>query len=208
MTVNNETIALIKRFEGLYSAHKNGLRPQNPNLKTALVYPYLCPANVPTIGYGTTFYPDGRKVKMSDSPITVQDADVIFTKIINNFAKEVQRLTNRELGENQFGALVSIAYNIGISNFKKSTLLKKVIANPNDITISDEFNRHVYANKRVLQGLVMRRKVESDFYKKKTLNLKSKFMQKISEFITVNKNKLLMGLGFFVAILVIRKLRK
>ena len=64
----------------------------------------------------------------------------------------------------QFDALVSFAYNVGVGNFAKSTLLKKVNANPNDPTIRSEFEKWNKANGRVLKGLVTRRKEEADLY--------------------------------------------
>ena len=65
---------------------------------------------------------------------------------------------------NQFGALVSFAYNCGIANLQKSTLLKKVIANHNDATIKDEFLKWNKAGGKVLAGLTRRREAESNLY--------------------------------------------
>ena len=64
----------------------------------------------------------------------------------------------------QFDALVSFAYNVGTANFAKSTLLKKVNANPNDASIRAEFGKWNKSNGRVLKGLVTRRKEEADLY--------------------------------------------
>ena len=63
-----------------------------------------------------------------------------------------------------FDALVSFAYNLGAGNFRKSTLLRKVRANPDNPSIRDEFGRWIYGGGRVLPGLVARREAEADLY--------------------------------------------
>ena len=69
-----------------------------------------------------------------------------------------------DIGQNQFDALVSLAYNIGVSAFAKSTVAKRVNANPNDPTIRDAFLLWSKAAGKVLAGLVRRRTAEADLY--------------------------------------------
>lgn len=126
--------------------------------------PYLCPARIPTIGYGNTYYPDGKRVTMLDKPITKEFAYEMFKTIADRFALRVDRLVTANVNQNQFNALVSFAYNVGMGNFQKSTLLRKVNANPNDVTIRAEFNKWVKAGGVRLNGLVNRRKDEADVY--------------------------------------------
>lgn len=126
--------------------------------------PYLCPARIPTIGYGNTYYPDGKRVTMLDKPITKEFAYEMFKTIADRFALRVDRLVTASVTQNQFNALVSFAYNVGMANFQKSTLLRKVNANPNDVTIRAEFNKWVKAGGVRLNGLVNRRKDEADTY--------------------------------------------
>lgn len=126
--------------------------------------PYLCPARIPTIGYGNTYYPDGKRVTMLDKPITKEYAYEMFKTIADRFALRVDRLVTANVNQNQFNALVSFAYNVGMGNFQKSTLLRKVNANPNDVTIRAEFNKWVKAGGVRLNGLVNRRKDEADIY--------------------------------------------
>lgn len=137
---------LIQQFEGL-------------SLK-----PYLCVAKRPTIGYGNTFYEDGKAVTMADKPITKERAISLFLGIIEPFEEQVSRLLKKAVNQQQFNALVSFAYNVGVGALGKSTLLKKVNANPNDPTIRDEFMKWVKVNGAVFTGLVNRRKAESDMY--------------------------------------------
>lgn len=151
MQISKKTIDLIKKFEGFRSS------------------PYLCSAGVPTIGYGNTFYPDGRKVTLSDKSISEEQGQQFLMYIVQDFANKVNGCVKVQLNDNQFGALISFAYNLGVGNLQKSTLLKKVNANPNDKTIRDEFLKWNRAGGKVLNGLVKRRLAESELYFDATL---------------------------------------
>lgn len=125
---------------------------------------YLCPAKIPTIGWGNTVYENATKVKMGDE-ITLDRAKELFDLIIIKFEKNVlSALKGVVVNQNQFDALVSFTYNVGFGNLNKSTLLKKVIANPNDITIRDEFMKWNKAGGKVLNGLTKRRADEANLY--------------------------------------------
>jgi len=126
--------------------------------------PYLCPAKIPTIGYGNTYYSDGKRVTLLDKDITKQQAFEMFKEIANRFAKRVDELVITELTQNQFNALVSFAYNVGTGNFSSSTLLKKINKNPNDLTLKAEFLRWNKAGGKVINGLTNRRNEEADLY--------------------------------------------
>lgn len=126
--------------------------------------PYLCSAKVPTIGYGNTYYPDGKKVTLLDKPITKEYAFEIFKEVADRFAKRVNERLKKPVTQNQFDAMVSFAYNIGTGAFATSTLLKKVNINPNDLTIRNEFMKWTKAGGKVVQGLVNRRQKEADVY--------------------------------------------
>ena len=145
MTVSIYGLRLLAKHEGL-------------SLKA-----YKCPAGVWTIGYGNTYYEDGTKVKEGDI-ITKQRAEELLRIIANDFATKVDALVKPKLTLQQFDALVSFAYNVGTANFAKSTLLKKVNANPLDPTIRAEFEKWNKANGKVYKGLVTRRKEEADLY--------------------------------------------
>lgn len=145
MNINNATRALIRKFEGCY-------------LKA-----YQCSAKKWTIGYGNTFFEDGSLVKQGDI-ITQDRADSLFLIILDEFAAKIKPLIKVELNDNQFGALLSFAYNCGVANLKNSTLLRKVNANPSDPAIALEFAKWNKAGGKVLNGLTRRRKAESDLY--------------------------------------------
>ena len=138
-------INLIKKYEGI--RHKA----------------YLCPANIPTIGYGTTIYPNGQKVKLGDL-CTSEQATEYLTHDLRQTEQQIGLVVKSALSQNQFDALVSFTYNLGIGNLTKSTLLKKINLTPYDPSIMDEFLKWNKAGGRVLQGLTNRRKEESQLY--------------------------------------------
>ena len=139
MRTSEKGIDLIKRHESLRLAT------------------YLCPAGVPTIGYGHT-----HGVKMGDR-ITAEQAERLLIGDLIVAETEVNRY-GFDLTQNQFDALVSFVYNIGAGNFRSSTLLKRLKANPNDPDIANQFKRWVYGGGKVLPGLVRRRNDESKLY--------------------------------------------
>jgi lysozyme len=146
MKLNLQGYELIKTFEGL-------------SLK-----PYLCSAKVPTIGYGNTFYTNGVKVTMSDAPITQEKANEMLKVIADSFALKVSKIVPSGLTQNQFNALVSFAFNLGVQALTNSTLLRLVKINTNDGNIAKEFLRWNKAGGKVVDGLTKRRIKESSVY--------------------------------------------
>lgn len=126
--------------------------------------PYLCTAGVPTIAYGNTFYLDGRKVTLSDAPIKRAEADDLFLLVVKRFVNAVNKGLKVSVNQNQFDALVSFAYNVGVGAFLRSTLLKKVNQNPNDEAIAAQFLRWNKSGGKVDKGLINRRKHEINLY--------------------------------------------
>jgi lysozyme len=146
MKVVNDAIILMHKYEGLR------------------LDAYLCPAKVPTIGYGNTFYEDGSKVKIGDK-ITKARANELFNNILENkFATPVRGLIKSKVTNNQFSALVSFAYNVGVANLQRSTLLKMVNVNPKDPAIRAQFMRWNKASGKELLGLTRRREAEANLY--------------------------------------------
>jgi lysozyme len=149
MQISKDCLLLIAEFEGL-------------SLK-----PYLCPAKKATIGYGNTYYKDGKKVTMLDKAITKEEALDLLKVIVDSFAKEVSKLVTSTLNQNQFNSLVSFTYNIGANNLKNSTLLKLINKDPNQLLIANEFLKWVNAGGQKSKGLERRRIKESQIYFKK-----------------------------------------
>lgn len=126
--------------------------------------PYLCSANVPTIGYGSTRYENGTKVKLTDAPITKERAVQLFKNTILSYERDVDAFVRDDINQNQFNALVSFAYNLGSTALKNSTLLKRVNSNPNNPLIANEFRKWIYAEKKIVKGLQNRRNAEVKVY--------------------------------------------
>lgn len=165
MKASQKLIELIEHFEGLK------------------LEAYLCPAKIPTIGFGSTFYEDGSKVKLGDK-ITNERAYSLLLDTLVKYEFAIKEHVKSTLNQNQFDALLDFCYNAGIGAFKSSTLLKKVNANPNDETIAAEFCKWVYGGdgtknkkdddadglideageKQKLNGLVLRRGAEAALY--------------------------------------------
>lgn len=101
--------------------------------------PYLDTRGVPTIAMGNTYYLDGKKVKITDKTLTKPEAESLANLTAIDFASKVNVLVKSNVNQNQFNALVSLAYNIGITAFKNSTVLRRVNNNPNDPTIKVAF---------------------------------------------------------------------
>lgn len=147
--IDKAGIALITRFEGLK------------------FNPYLCSAKVPTIGYGSTRYENGVKVKLTDNSITKERAIQLFENTLNQYEQSVDDFTTDKINQNQFNALVSFCYNVGASALKNSTLLKVVNSNHNSKNISVQFLKWINAGGKKSKGLLNRRNAEIELYFKK-----------------------------------------
>ena len=103
--------------------------------------PYLCPANIPTIGYGNTMYANGERVTMEDPEIDQSEAEKMLLDTIKTVEKQVKNVLEVKLKAHQLAALISFTYNVGIGNFSNSTLLAWVNSNPDFARIPEQFRR-------------------------------------------------------------------
>lgn len=117
-----------------------------------------------TIGYGATHYPDGSPVKQGDKLKSKEEAMELLKTMVKQYEDQVYKLVQCPINFYQHDALTSFAYNCGVGNLKKSTLLKKVNKNSMDPTIRDEFAKWNKSGGQVLAGLTRRRKAEADLY--------------------------------------------
>lgn len=134
-----------------------------------------------TIGWGNTRYEDGTPVKEGDE-VSELEAELLFAHYVQGFGLVVDKVLGVEVEDNQFGALVSFAYNVGESAFSESTLLVRVNKDPLDEEIagysvgedgiaeedSCEFMRWVRVAGEVNKGLRRRRQAECDLYLKES----------------------------------------
>jgi lysozyme len=150
MTPSKNCLDLIKSQEG------------------CILHPYLDQAKVPTIGWGTVRYSNGRHVTMQDPPINQASADRFLENEADETARAVSAMIPAGLSQNQFDALVDFAYNAGTGALSGSTLLKLIKANPTDPAIRAAFMMwdkiHVDGRLEVCDDLVKRRKKEADLY--------------------------------------------
>lgn len=157
MNISQKGIDFIKKHEGLRLSA------------------YLDSVGKLTIGYGNTYYTDGRAVRMGDKITRVQ-AEQLLKMILQKFVADVNSLLFPPVNQNQFDALVSFAYNVGsdidadeiAEGLGDSTLLKKVNADPDDPAIRNEFMKwnkgRVKGVLKVLPGLTKRRREEANLY--------------------------------------------
>ncbi len=133
---------LARRFEGVRLA------------------PYLDPGGVPTIGYGTTIYPDGRRVSMDDPPITMQAAEGLLLARLAKLRVGVMSLFPA-LADSapRMAAVMDFAYNVGIGALARSTLGARLREGRWDDAAA-EFARWVYAGGKPQPGLIERRAAE------------------------------------------------
>ena len=139
MTTSEETKQQMKKWEGLR------------------LFAYLDTGGVPTIGFGHT-----KDVRMGDA-ITLKQAEQYFEQDIAIFEKEINSL-GVDFSQNEFDALVSFVYNIGIAKFRKSTMYRYIREGMAKCYIANEFDRWVHCNGGVLEGLKKRREWEAQKY--------------------------------------------
>ena len=147
MTISNKGLELIKEFEG-FSANA-----------------YLCPAKIPTIGYGNTFWQDGRKVRLGEQISKTKALELLEFVANKDFANKIFPLIKVEVNQNQFDAMTSLAYNIGVGAFSNSTLLKRVNAK-DFLGAGNEFLKWDKSNGKPLLGLTRRRQREKELFLK------------------------------------------
>lgn len=140
--------ALIRRFEGFRSR------------------PYICPAGVPTIGYGSTRLADGSKVSMADAPMAEPAADALMQRDADQFARAVAAISpTLWLNHPAHQAIADFAYNLGTTRYKASTLRRRIDAGDMQ-GAADELAKWVWGGGRKLPGLIARRSAEADMLKK------------------------------------------
>ena len=126
---------------------------------------YHCPGGYKTIGYGH-LVEEGESFSV---PLSKQEGLKLLENDLREVVKQVKNaITNKSvydrLTDYQLTALYDFVYNIGISNFRKSTLLKKLNAGEPDAVVAEEFMKWVWANGKKLTGLIMRRAGEKELF--------------------------------------------
>lgn len=144
MTAADIVAALCRRFEGWRSR------------------PYVCPAGVPTIGYGATHYLDGRRVTMADPPISRETGErLLMRQITGTYLPGALALCPMADTDGRKAAMADFAFNLGLTRLKGSTLRRRVLAGDWE-GARTELMRWTRGGGRVLPGLVARRRAEVD----------------------------------------------
>ncbi len=146
MRINERGLKIIKLFEGFRSEA------------------YLCPAAVPTIGYGSTRTFDGSRVTLHHPTIDEADAEKLLLREVGHCQKSVDRLIRVELNENEHSSLQSFVYNLGSGRLQSSTLRSLLNRNAPREQVADEFPKWRRAGGKILLGLVKRRAVERELF--------------------------------------------
>lgn len=130
-----------------------------------LPHPYQKPGDVPTIGYGTTFYPGGKKVTLQDPWCTRPQAAGWLLNFMNQISIPViERYVTVPLNQNQVDALGDFIYNDGPGAFETSHLLQAINSNAGQDAITAEFMKWVYVNHSKSDWQVQRRTAEVKLY--------------------------------------------
>tara|TARA_Y100001963_G_scaffold34782_1_gene48507 strand:- start:2152 stop:2577 length:426 start_codon:yes stop_codon:yes gene_type:complete len=139
MKISNNGLDLVKHFEGL------------------VLKAYKCPAGVWTIGYGHT-----KDVQPGDE-WSEDHAEHMLEVEMEEYEQYINDLVEVELNQNQFDAMVSWVYNLGVGNLQSSTLLK--VLNAGDYAgVPEQIMRWNKAGGKVLEGLTRRRQAEADLF--------------------------------------------
>lgn len=126
--------------------------------------PYLDSIKKPTIGVGTIHYPDGTPVKMTDKPITKEQALFYLQDHITKNVSPYLDKTFTNLTQNQYNALCSFVYNLGSGALDKSSLKKLILSNGTKDQIKAAFLKWDIAGGKVIQGLLSRRNKEATLF--------------------------------------------
>lgn len=141
MNIGDRGLDLIRAFEGFRAD------------------PYLDAVGVPTIGYGSTYYPDGQRVRLTDPPISEPEARRLMQATLAEFEDGISAALRVGVTQSQFDALVCWAFNVGVSAAQQSTLMHRL--NAGDVQgAADQFLRWNRAGGQVLRGLTRRREAE------------------------------------------------
>lgn len=145
--ISNNGVLVAEQFEGF------------------VPHPYQKPGDVPTIGYGTTFYPNGTKVTLKDPWCTREQAAGWLLNFMNTVSIPViSHYVKVPLNQNQVDSLGDFIYNDGAGAFETSHLLIAINTNAGEAAIRAEFMKWVYVNHVKSAWQIKRRTAESNLY--------------------------------------------
>lgn len=157
-------LSLIKRHEGLASKDKNKTILITEYKPETTVYPYICPGGVLTIGWGNAI--NKNNIPQFKQGITVTECEELLIQHVNKILKNLERENFfNKCSENQKEAIISLIYNIGIGNFRTSSLYKELQKSHwNEKMIKHTWQMWCYIGKNKSHGLLKRRIEESNLF--------------------------------------------
>lgn len=154
---NSKSISLCSRYEGFGEKRKD-----------ELLFPYTLPTKEVVVGYGTSYYPSGKKVKITDKPITQKQAKEFFIlkmESIETVLKYRLEKLNLNLNLDQFSALTCFAYNVGLEVLLSETYTMARALNSRDLTkVANAFKKYNKYNRKKFDILTERRKREKNLF--------------------------------------------
>ena len=122
--------------------------------------PYLCPAGIPSIGYGFTYYADGTIVTLADPPMTRAQAQSLLERLVRTrYMPATMRLCPNIDTPERLGAITDFAFNLGSGSLRSSSLRKRILAG-DWAAVPGELRKWTRGGGRILRGLVLRREDE------------------------------------------------
>lgn len=146
MNISDNGVKFIAQFEGFRAK------------------PYKDCVGIPTIGYGTTHYDDGKAVTMNDKPVSQEQALTYLKHYVENKVSHYLNTEFPDLTQTQFDALCSFCYNLGSHALATSTLKVDIHHNATSAIIKNDFLKWSNAGGHVVQGLLTRRGHEADLF--------------------------------------------
>lgn len=150
MNPSKKCIDLVKKFEG------------------CRLHAYQDIASIWTIGYGSTMYQDGTKIKPGDTITQEQADELLMWELTIKAGSASAFVQGNVINQNMFDALCSFAFNVGVGALQKSTLLKLIRQNPRDAKITDAFlmwnKAKIKGVMTAVDGLTRRRRSEAALY--------------------------------------------
>lgn len=164
MRINQAGINLIKSFEGILDGD-----PSTANLD-----PYADPVGILTIGWGHAIVFGKKMLRNNPSDkalakriypngISISEAEELLRQDIENHTNGIRNMIKVPLNDNQFSAVASLAFNIGVNAFRRSSVLTN-INKENFLKAADAFRMWNKASGRILKGLVRRREAERELF--------------------------------------------
>lgn len=152
MEIPPNAVELVKKWEGLHKKKGDGK-----------VYPYLCPAGVWTIGYGSTRHFDGTPIHQHTPPLSPEECEQLMLIELQRCVTYALRYSPQLwFNEEALGAIASFIFNLGAGNYYRSTLRER-INEGNWEEASKEIRKWVWGGGRRLPGLIARRREESEY---------------------------------------------